>query len=407
MITEFNILPVHLANFGQHDFDFGPDHTRSLIQQSGFTWFSSNLKSPDGKPFANVPIFRVVSSSQTKIGFIALTAAMSTTMPSAQVIQTDPLKAAAYTLSELQMENPDLIVALTQMSAEKNEQLLRRFQNISLVLSEERYEDKSTVVYFGTRPLITPCGNMGSLIQIDIVKEVDNYKFEIQVHPIDQTVEENPKMLQFQRKYQDSLETKLSEPLATVISPLDAGINTDFACRWKETTIGNLISDAYRWYHQANVAVINGGGIRANIPSGIMTLKNAYATLPFANRIALVRVDGLTIQQMLEHGVKSVEKKDGSFLHVAGAAYQYDPSQIPGQRVDAIKIQDEPLEPQRLYRLALPDFILKGGNQFDMLKIVEVLIPPEEAEIDVNILVRFVRQLSTIDYRLEQRIQKP
>lgn len=406
MVEAFNLLPLDIANFGQHDFDFGPAETKKLIGASSFTWISSNIIDKDSNPFANVSTYTVRESNRIKIGFIGLTDAMNTTKPTGEIVQLPliPSVKKAIDLMKNEITDVDVVVAVTQTTQENNEQLLINEERIDIILSEEQFEERSNIYYVAGRPIISPCGNMGSVIQIDIAKKESELSIFSTVHPVDNSVAEEPKMLRLQKKYQDSLEAKLARPIAHVKTPLDGGVNTDFKCRWGETNLGNLITDAYRLYYKAEFGIINGGGIRANIPAGKLTLKNAYSVLPFHNRVCLIRISGQLLRQMLEHGVADVESRDGAFLQISGGVYRYNPKKSPGERIISVKVGDDNLEDDKKYTIALPDYILRGGNDFTMLSEAEILIPPQEGAEDVEILIQYCRELKTINTQLQNRI---
>ncbi len=406
MVEAFNLLPLDIANFGQHDFDFGPAETKKLIRASRFIWISSNIIDKDSNPFANVPTYTVLESNRIKIGFIGLTDAMNTTKPTGEIIQLPLLPSVkkAIDLMKNEITDVDVVVAVTQTTEGKNEQLLIKEERIDIILSEEQFEERSNIYYVVGRPIISPCGNMGSVIQIDITKKGSELSIFSTVHPVDNSVVEEPEMLRLQKKYQDSLEIKLARPVAHVETPLDGGVNTDSKCRWGETNLGNLITDAYRLYYKAEFGIINGGGIRANIPAGKLTLKNALSVLPFHNRVCMIRISGQLLKQMLEHGVADVESRDGAFLQISGGVYRYNQKKSPGERIVSVKVGDVNLEDDKKYTIALPDYILRGGNGFTIFSEAEIVVSPADGKEDVNIFIQHCREIKTIDVKLENRI---
>ena len=67
-----------------------------------------------------------------------------------------------------------------------------------------------------------------------------------------------------------------------------------------ETNLGDLCADAFRYYVDADVGYMNGGGIRADIPSGDITLNTLLNVLPFNNTVVLAEISGQTMKDMLE-----------------------------------------------------------------------------------------------------------
>lgn len=182
---------------------------------------------------------------------------------------------------------------------------------------------------------------------------------------------------------------------------LDAGISGDFKCRWKESNLGNLISDAYRAHFQTDIAVMNGGGIRANIPAGKITERNIRAVLPFGNQIVKVELSGHEIRKLLEHGVSEVEKKSGRFLQISGASYCYNPMQKMGERIGRILIGKDSLELAKTYSIALPQFILDGGDGFTIAAKRDTR---QEPDIDVELVRKYLKSHIPTATQTEDRI---
>lgn len=403
-IEAFNMIPLDIASFGQHDFDFGIENNLKLIENSKFEWITSNLVDEDGTAYADLPGFTVIERAGIKIGFIGLTDAMATTRKTDRVFQLDLMLAADEVLKLMKKENPDLIIAITQTDVETNKSILQKFPEINAILTEERSETNTEISWVGKRPIISPCGNVGSVARLDIHENKDEYTSYVTAYPVDAHVKQNPEMMKFEETYQNDLDKKLGIELTFLATPLIAGITTDHASRWKETNIGNLLTDSFREYYQADIAVLNGGGIRADADSDSFTLKEAQSIIPFGNRICLIEVTGKEIRKMLEHGVSEVEKKAGKFLQISGATYVYDQVKEPGKRVVKIHVAGEPIQEDKLYTLALPDFLLDGGDGFT-IKVHKVIVSPHEGPKDIEVFVDYCSKRDKLDPALEERIQ--
>jgi len=146
--------------------------------------------------------------------------------------------------------------------------------------------------------------------------------------------------------------------------------------RSAETNLGNLIADAMLAKTRglgANVALMNGGGIRASVPSGEITMGKVLEVLPFGNQITTVRVRGRDLTAALENGVSQAESGAGRFPQVAGVRFTYDPAAPAGGRVRAVELWDRATQ---AYRALLPDegvviatndFLAGGGDGYDAL----------------------------------------
>ena len=404
MVEALNLLPLDIANFGQHDFDFGSDETRRLIEASSFQWLSSNLVDAEQAPFANVPAVVIKETAGMTLGFIGLTDAMNTTTQDGKVFQNDLLESAKKAVEALQQEHVDVIIAITQTGLEVNEQLLQENPEIQAIFSEEMFENRSNIHYVQNRPIVAPCGNIGSVIRLDIHKTDKTPSLSLKVYSVDQTVPEEATMAELQKTYQKRLEADLAKPIATLISALDAGVNGDFKCRWGETNVGNLIADSFRAFHQSDIAFANGGGIRANVEAGELTMKGALSIMPFGNTVCLLELSGQDVWNALEHGASGVEEKKGRFLQISGARYEYDWSKPAGQRLLSVAVGEKPLDLSKTYSVALPSYVFSGGDGFSMMKNGKPLVPPISARKDIEVFIEYCQNMKIIDAKTEGRI---
>ena len=404
MVEAFNKIPVDIANFGQHDFDFGLDENLKLIQNSQFDWITSNLINDKNEPYADLPIYKIVELSGITIGFIGLTDAMTTTTRSENIQQKNLLEAAAFAVKQLVKHDVDIIVAITQTNLETNENLMMNFPEIDAILTEERSEIVTEIYYCGERPIISPCGNMGSIARLNFTKSQNTLNISLQIYPVDASVESDIALKELEDSYQNKLEKELSSAITYLKTPLVAGITSDHASRWKETNIGNLLTDSFRDYYGADIAILNGGGIRADAAAGPFTVKNAQAIIPFGNQICLIEMSGKKILQILEHGSAAVEEKAGRFLQISGAKYRYDWIAEAGNRIVGVTIGNEKLDENKMYTVALPDYILEGGDGFDIQNNCTVLVTPDSAPKDIEIFINYCRKMKEVDVKLEGRI---
>ena len=405
MVEALNTLGVDVATFGQHDFDFGTAQTAALVEASQFPWITSNLVGRTGKPFLDLPSTLVVERQGIRIGFIGLTDAMVSTFQDSNVKQLDLVKAARLALAHLKQEKVDIRIALTQTTLAGNERLLYEVPELDGILSEERSETESTANFVSGRPILSPCGNLGCIIRLQI--QLESGKRPVLLAgalTIDASVAPDSMLLDLEGRYTDALEFKLAETLGTLEVPLDAGVAGNAAARFKESNAGNLIADAFRDYHKADIGIINGGGIRANVPEGPFTLKEALSLLPYGNQVCLVVLKGKLLLRVLEHGVARVANRSGAFCQVAGMSYTYDPERPVGERILEATVAGSAIRGNRNYRVALPSFILSGGDGFSMLEEGWTLVGPAIAREDVVVLANYCRSLGRIDSRIEGRI---
>ncbi|HEU4321589.1 MAG TPA: 5'-nucleotidase C-terminal domain-containing protein [Roseiflexaceae bacterium] len=150
--------------------------------------------------------------------------------------------------------------------------------------------------------------------------------------------------------------------------------------RTRETNLANLITDTLRERilaaadndpNKPVVAITNGGGIRASINAGDVTVGNVLEVLPFGNTIAYVDVTGAQLLAALENGVSQAPAEGGRFAQVAGLRFTYIARRPAGNRVVRVEVLEgtayAPLNPTKIYRVATNNFLLTGGDGYSAL----------------------------------------
>ena len=127
----------------------------------------------------------------------------------------------------------------------------------------------------------------------------------------------------------------------------------------EEGALGNLISDAMREMAGADVAVMNPGGIRADLPSGPLSFGQVYEVLPFDNTVAMLQLSGAELRRLLELAHAADR---GPVFAVSGLELTLARCPGPHRLQDATLKGGAALEPGRTYRVALPDFLARGGD---------------------------------------------
>jgi 2',3'-cyclic-nucleotide 2'-phosphodiesterase (5'-nucleotidase family) len=140
--------------------------------------------------------------------------------------------------------------------------------------------------------------------------------------------------------------------------------------RTSETMIGDFVADAVRDVSGADIALASGGGIRADIAAGEITVSDINSTLPFVNYIVMTNMDGKTLRAVIEHSLSYYPNETGGFLQVSGLTVTYDPSAPAGSRIISLVADNKEVEDDTVYKVATTDWISGGGDGYDMLPAV-------------------------------------
>jgi 5'-nucleotidase len=400
MVEAFNDIGIDLANFGQHDFDFGVENARQLVAASEFPWISSNLVDANGDPFGSGGAYREMRVGKIDIGFLGLTDAMETSSAGSSVRQLDTIASAKAAVAAMQERNrPDVIIAVTQMPLDANQALLEQVPQIDAVFTEEMAEYDTIITDSGGTYVMAPEGNMGSMIRLDIIRGSGGYAVTPSVLEVDHTVTPDPELKLVEEAYEAEIQANLSTPLAALQTPLLGD-----GVRARETNVGNFVADAYRHYHSTDIGWMNGGGIRADATGEQFTKLDAYSIVPFANKVMKVSVTGAGIRQALEDGVSRVATQGGGFPQVSGMTYTYSPSSPVGSRVGDITVAGAPLVATQVYTAAVTNYVVNGGDGITGYADATILVPEIEAPTDAEAVVQYASSLGTINVGLEGRI---
>ena len=218
------------------------------------------------------------------------------------------------------------------------------------------------------------------------------------------TVEPDAEMAAKVQVYLDQLSAELDVEIGTTDTQLDS---RRASVRSGETALGNMVADAMREAVDADVAITNGGGIRADRiydPGTVLTRRDIQSELPFGNVTVKLGVTGADILAALENGVSRVEDRSGRFPHVSGMTVTYDPSAEPGSRIMSVKVGGRNLDPSATYTLATNDFMARGGDGYSSFVDAEMLIDPMGARFMAAQVMEYIGARGTVAPMIEGRI---
>jgi 5'-nucleotidase len=195
--------------------------------------------------------------------------------------------------------------------------------------------------------------------------------------------------------------------------------------RLQETAIGNIVADSMRWRYGTQLALTNGGGLRASLPSSYLpmdtTLRrntpgyaagppfdlvigDAFTVLPFGNIVVTRTVTGALLWQALEHSVAAIPAANGRFAQISGFKFTYDAARPAGSRVVSVTLDDgTPIPPDATeYSFATNDFVNAGGDGYTMF----VGVHGVTREVMADVLLEYIRDRGTISPVTEGRITR-
>ncbi|WP_342428254.1 5'-nucleotidase C-terminal domain-containing protein [Paenibacillus sp. FSL L8-0158] len=358
---------------GNHEFNYGWKHLVELSKEIQFPVLSSNIKQTDGTRLFKPYVIKEVDG--VKIGIIGLTTpetAYKTNPKNVEGIQfTDPAAEAKAAVDEIRSK-VDVVVVLGHLgqdasSKDTSLKVVKEVPGIDIFIDGHSHTvlEKGLVSDNGT--LIASAGEYTKYLGV-VDLWVDGGKVtQKQAKLIDSTqavdVQPNAEIAALIASIQKDQEPILKEVVTQTSVDLEGAREK---VRASETNLGDLLTDAMRDISGADVALTNGGGIRASIKTGTVTKGDIITVLPFGNQIVTLKVKGSDIQAALENGTASYPEPSGGFPQVSGITFKIDTSAAKGSRVHSILIGGKTLDPEATYTLATNDFTAVGGDQYTM-----------------------------------------
>jgi len=157
--------------------------------------------------------------------------------------------------------------------------------------------------------------------------------------------------------------------------------------------MGNLIADAMldRVRDQGiEIAIQNGGGIRASIDAGPVTMGEVLTVLPFQNTLSTFYVSGQTVVDALENGVSQMEEGAGRFPQVAGMTFTVDPAAAAGARISDVRVGGAPIDLAKTYGVVSNNYVRNGGDGYKMFVNAENVYDfgPDLADVTAEYMVK-------------------
>jgi 5'-nucleotidase / UDP-sugar diphosphatase len=412
MVALMNAIGIDVAVLGNHEFDHGAGIAEQRIGESRFPWLGANVLTRGGRPAVGTAPRRIFARGSCRVGFFGLladeTKRLSNVGPDIEIV--DIVRAADAEVRTLRTEEADIIVALTHLSFADDRRIARDVPGIHLILGGHDHEP---ITFVENGVLIHKSGqDAHHLGAIDMTADCVAARAQPRLRPTfgwrmlpTKGVAPDPAVQAIVDRYQSVLAAELATPIATTSVELDSRRGS---VRTRETELGNLVADALKASVGADVALLNGGGLRGNkvYPAGtVLTRKDILAEMPFGNVTMLLELPGVQLLAAVENGLSEVEHEAGRFPQVSGMSIMYDRAAPPGRRVTSLVIGGAPLQPDRIYRLATIDYLANGGDGYDALKTAKVLIDASGANLMTTAVAAHLQSLKTVAPKLEGRIK--
>jgi 2',3'-cyclic-nucleotide 2'-phosphodiesterase (5'-nucleotidase family) len=391
-IDALSRLGIDAAAVGNHEFDWTVDTLRARIAEARYPFLSANLTDTAGVRPPWVEPFTVISRGAMKVAVIGLTTTETPTATRPDNVRGlrfgDPAAAIRAVLPQARAA-ADLVVVLAHEGAQCDSagcrgpviDIARQLDSGSVDLIVAGHHHRIFTTRVNGIPIMQ-AGSSGNTIALADFVRVGGSHVEVRtrlVTPYADAVRADTGLA----RLVDGLERRFAEITARPVRRLAGPLHRTHG----EHALGRLIADAQRNAARADVAIMNNGGIRTDLPAGTVTYGDLLLLQPFANRVLRISLTGAQLLAALEHVVADSTPA----AHVSGVELWYDPGRRPGRRITRTRLSNgRSVERGRRYTLAVNDFMATGGSGFEMLRD----LPREDTGLaDVDALARYLAAL--------------
>lgn len=375
MVNMMNLMGFDIMVPGNHDFNYGYERLLELRDMADFPMVGANIiKEADGT--SDFKPYEIFEFDGVKVGVFGLgteeTKTKSHPKNTKGIKFADEIETSEKMVKELKKEGADVIIALVHLgvkgtSTTTSKQVAEKVQGIDLIVDGHSHEELNELVN-GT--LLVQAGSYNKNIGVVNLKvengKVSEKKGSLITYEEVIGLEPNAEIEAAIEALAEANKAKKAEVVGKTKVDLDGEREN---VRTGETNLGNLITDAMLdSVENADVAFANGGGIRASIPAGDITLEHVTTSFPFTNTIAAIEVTGQELLDALEHGVDLYPDQAGHFPHVSGMTYKFNVEKPVGERIEEVLVKGEPVDLEKTYVLVTNDFMAAGGDGYTMFE---------------------------------------
>ena len=400
VVTLMDSIGVAASALGNHEFDYGQDTLRARIAQASYPILSANLRDTLG----NVPSWIrqdvIVQRGPLKVGIIGVsTIETPNTTRAVNVTDLrfiDPAPVVSARAQALRAQGADVIVVTGHVggfctagatcTGEIFEMVNRLTSRVDVVVSGHSHS------YLNTRLRGVPIVQARSRGEaIDIVDLAVGDSTARQAGDINasrvlsadvldvmaDTITADPQATRIARRAVDAVASIIAQPVGRIL--------TDMRRDGSQYALGNLVADAMREAANSDIAVMNNGGVRANLLAGDANFGRLYEVQPFGNTLYTLKVRGSDLRTYLSRLVAGASLR----AHVSGVQLRYDPARPADDRLIDVRVGGRAIDPKRIYTVTLNDFMVMGGDGLGLAGVALETMP--NGIVDLDALIAYIR----------------
>ncbi|MBZ0298481.1 MAG: 5'-nucleotidase C-terminal domain-containing protein [Anaerolineae bacterium] len=430
-----NMIGYDAMTLGNHEFDNGDEVLAAFVDALNFPVVTADVDFSQSPVLAGkVQPYVVLEVGGQQIGIIGLvvpeTEILSSPGPEL-VFSHDLVGVTQQMVDELTAQGVDKIILLTHIGIEADTMVAQSVSGVDVVVGGHSHTLLSNAYTgaYGEYPLVLESASGEPVLVVQAsTKTLYLGRLDVEFDASGVLSSWNGDTILLSRYIPadpdvSDLVAGLAEPIAEMrtrpVGEASVYLTGDRSvCRVEECNLGNLIADAMRADSGAQIAMMNGGGIRADIDEGEITLGEVLTVQPFQNLLSTFSLKGSDVIAALENGVSQIqldangnvqrEGAAGRFLQVSGLRYTADPTLEPGSRIVSVEVMNdageyEPIDPDTIYTAVSLNFMRTGGDGFSVLND-NAIDPYDFGDLDFEVTLNYIEAHNPVSAEVEGRI---
>jgi len=375
-IRAYNMMGYDAVTFGNHEFDGDLKKLEEQMKLAEFPFVSSNIKRQDGS-YLGGNRYIVKHYNNFSVGIFGITTLRTRSIanPDSSLVFINEIEAAREVVNILRnKEKVDVIIGLTHIGDVKEAadhvtslELAAAVEGIDIIIDGHSHSYFNEPKRAGNT-LIVSANEWGKYIGCAKITVRNGRMFDF--HWVPAAIGPNAEVSEMLKPYIEKANASLKEVIGEAA---DTFIFGNRLVRYQETAIGNMITDANIWYlrevskQQIDFAFHNGGNIRAELPKGKLTKEQLLTVLPFDNYLFTASMTGSQIIELFDF-IASIPQGNGGFPQFSSdVRYTIDKTSGRGIIKD-LTIGGSPVDKNKVYRFCTNDYILAGGDGYEIMK---------------------------------------
>ena len=416
-IEGYNAIGYDAMVLGNHEFDQPREILLKQMSLARFPFLSANIRTTKGTLLARPYIVKDFGTFKVAVFGLTTKSTEAVGHPAhiKDLIFEDEVETAKKIVPRLKKE-ADVIIALVHMGLfaspkRGSKRLASEVEGIDLIVDGHSHTRMEAPVFVENRrsgrrvpivqawkwglvlgrvDMIIEGGNVTTLsfkaIPVNLKRAEKGADGRKKLHPVGDPIPEDPALVKILRPYVEKVNASLSQVIGYA-----EGTYPHEGCRERETALGDLVADAMLWSTEdldVDLALHNGGGIRAGLPRGPISKRIIHEILPFDNSVMVLTLKGSDVLSLFEH-IGKIRIGSGAFPQISrGVTFTLDPV---ARACRDIRIQGEPIDPERFYKIATNSYLADGGDGYGIF--LEAVDRYDTSRFQRDVLIDYIQSL--------------